>query len=233
MTASCSICIPFTTDHHERALVAEWTIARWRALCPDAEICIGEDVSGDALCNRSRMRNNAVKQATRDVLLIVDADVCIYHPAELTALSALSREVGMATYFRYLPLRYDETVDLLSESPDVRLPIPHGIESRSASFAGAMFCITRKYFDQIGGFDERCVGWGCEDPIMLLAIETFCGPIVRVPYYLYHLWHANGADKNAMSPTYLRNRELWEKYNLAQGDPVAMRRVIEEPFLCP
>lgn len=72
--------------------------------------------------------------------------------------------------------------------------------------------ISRDCFDEVGGFDQRFVGWGYED----IEFAQRCGvrwPLRRVSGVLEHLWHGNRRpdDSPADSDPELvaRNLGLW------------------------
>ena len=52
-----------------RAELWGWMRARWEALLPDAEICVGDNVG---VFNRAAARNTAVGMASQPLLLIAD-----------------------------------------------------------------------------------------------------------------------------------------------------------------
>ncbi|WP_052475947.1 hypothetical protein [Cohnella kolymensis] len=78
MFESLSVLIPYKPDHGHRDLLFNWVQRFYAAAMPEAEICIGHDVS--ELFNKSKAVNLAASQAARNVYLIADADV-FFDPA--------------------------------------------------------------------------------------------------------------------------------------------------------
>jgi predicted glycosyltransferase involved in capsule biosynthesis len=80
-----------------------------------------------------------------------------------------------------------------------------------------MLAVPRKLWDEVGGFDERFVGWGGEDNAFWHACTVISGAEpARVPGYAYHLWHP--AASNKRDAQYRTNRELWRRYSAANTE---------------
>lgn len=77
MFENVSIIIPFQSDYGPRAKAFEWIKRYYASTMPEAELCIGIIYSKEI--NKSRAINLAAKKATRDILVIADADV-VYDP---------------------------------------------------------------------------------------------------------------------------------------------------------
>ena len=223
-----SILIPYQPDGGVRDLIAQWTVARWQAICPEAEVITAGDDSNGPLLNRSRMRNNCAKLARTDTLLFVDADAAIYSGREFEAVRELLAQpgTGMVQYQSVTWLTMRETATLQRHSPAAPLRLPEAAPSPDYVLLGLFFAITRAAFEKAGRFDERMTGWGEEDPAFRHAVQTLAGPIIRVPYTMYHLWHPRTAEHCTSSPAFLANKALCDRYRAADGKPAEMRRVI-------
>jgi hypothetical protein len=79
---------------------------------------------------------------------------------------------------------------------------------------GGINVVTRALWEDVGGFDERFVGWGHEDRAFVHAVEILHGPRKRVPGHMLNLWH----PKRRQQPTaeYFahqeRNHYMWMEY---------------------
>ncbi len=76
-----------------------------------------------------------------------------------------------------------------------------------------------------GGFDPRFVGWGGEDLAFAAALRTIVGEPTRLEASVWHLHHRLASKIGRMSNT---NDRLCRRYLHAEGDTVAMSRLIEE-----
>jgi hypothetical protein len=88
-------------------------------------------------------------------------------------------------------------------------------------------CVVVSYdtWRNVGGWDERFIGWGFEDTAFWCAVDTFHGT-VRHDGRLYDLWHPDGRGMG--SSRYQAGRNLCDRYTDARGDRQAMRALIEE-----
>lgn len=72
---------------------------------------------------------------------------------------------------------------------------------------GAINIVLRKYFEKVGGFDERFKGWGGEDDAFMIAMCTLCGSFSRPKgTKIWHLYHPKEPLTN-----YVNNLELLNK----------------------
>ena len=88
--------------------------------------------------------------------------------------------------------------------------------------------ISRKDYDQVGGHDERFVGWGSEDSAFIKTVTTMIDkPPLRLSGVAFHLWHP-------VDPNRARKRDTSEKstiiaeYFEANGDKVKMSEILKK-----
>jgi hypothetical protein len=80
-------------------------------------------------------------------------------------------------------------------------------------FAGGLFLLHRDVFEQVGGFDERFLGWGGEDDAMTLRLMASGFPLVEVGNTpALHLWHPRSAETTVAQPHYAANLALLADY---------------------
>ena len=73
--------------------------------------------------------------------------------------------------------------------------------------AGGSFLISRNLFDEVGGFDERFLGWGGEDDAFSLRVNSASNKVALLKQSLaWHLWHPRLAAQD--NPHYQNNRKL-------------------------
>jgi GT2 family glycosyltransferase len=80
-------------------------------------------------------------------------------------------------------------------------------------FAGGLFLIRRDDYLQLGGFDERFVGWGGEDDAMTVKLQragVALSEIGDAP--ALHLWHPRSHESTLGQPHYAANRALLADY---------------------
>lgn len=236
-----SIVIPYReTGDPIRQAIFQWTLKRYEAITPGAEIIIGEmtDPSFPYFC-RSQAINNGVKKTTRPWLLIADTDAVAFPGAIRATIEKLTTDQNYGwglPYLWYYELSHESSIHLMSLGHDFndryqgftlsesQLP-PYG-EPTSQS-TSSLAILTVDNFWESGGFDERFIGWAPEDQAWADAISTLCGPYYRYAEVdLYHLWHPVARGTTRDNPYYQESDRLWTEYKSAAGNPEAMRRLV-------
>lgn len=204
---------------------ALWAFCRrwWQATFPDLRIFEGHHDHG--LFNRSAAINAAARLAGDwDVALIIDADV-LAHPPNVRQAIALAHETGklvVAFDVRHNLNRAGSKRIMAGESGSWRRYIERDYRDQHS----ACIAVSRRLFDEIGGFDESFRGWGQEDTAFAIACETFAGPRINLPGEVWHLWHATQPEGRRGTPSANANRARIERYKAAWGDRDAVRAVI-------
>lgn len=226
MLEQISILIPFKGDNGIRSAALQWALRFYQNVMPEAEICIGEN--NDWFFNRSKAINAAAEKATRNIFVLADADV-IYDPDLLIeSIHSLEKAPWVIPFNRILDLSREKTEETLEMEPFWPLLFADGEFNDlkiNKLFAGKLNVFTREAFEKAGSYDERFLGWGCEDDAFLLAMNTLCGQFVSLNRPIYHFWHPYvGADNN---PHYKRNLKRLYRYQQVNGDPIKMQKLIQ------
>jgi predicted glycosyltransferase involved in capsule biosynthesis len=87
--------------------------------------------------------------------------------------------------------------------------------------------VPRDLYEEVGGYDERFVGWGWEDLAFFWACATMAG-YDRVGGAVYHLWHPQSRADTYESPHYRANEELGHRYMEAKWNQTKMRSLLTE-----
>lgn len=217
-------------DAHRDAL---WAFARgwWERDHSDWPIVEGHHDVGPF--NRSAAVNNAARAAGEwDVAVIIDADV-------VANAQAVRDAVHVAACTGRMVVSHDDRVMLNKAGTDKVLAGYRGpwrvrnmVERVYTDSVSCAVAVPRSLWDQVGGFDERCNGWGYEDSIFAVCAETIGGqPIIRLSSELFHLWHAVSAEASKASPTRIANQRRLDRYKAAAGDVVQVRALLDEPVV--
>lgn len=168
-----------------------------------------------------KARNNAVRQAATDIIIIADGDTL---PGDIRqireAMEWVNDEPDMFvwpfTVYRYIP---NEAVDL----DDITTARNEG-EYPNESPGGIVVCNRQTFWD-IGGFDERFPqgGWGFDDRSFQLAAKTLA-KAGRLPGMVYSFDHKANRDLSNNNPNKVRYR-LYEFAARAGAD--VMRELIK------
>ena len=199
-TKEFSLLIPYvkTDDHRHRTY--SWLMRRYQEMFPNAEVCIGESKP----FNRAKAINNAASKATKDIFIITDADALFTVELVDKAFDAF-RENCVKVKNVVCDIEKESTKELLaSDGVDACLIINR---IRPANF---FMLISRKQFEDVGGFDEGFTEWGGEDNAFLKVLRLTYGEFDYCTGGIYHLWHpeSEGSKSFKQSSAYKR----WQKY---------------------
>lgn len=208
--------------------------ASWRGW---DRLVLGESPEGPF--NRSAALNNAYDMADLGVRLgdvrtgQIDYDVVIVADADsMVSVEQLARAIHTARITDRLTVAHDRWVNVeeheradfltgapLNEARSARRtptsgPHPRLVYRKTVS---SMLVVPVDLWDEVGGFDERFVGWGFEDRAFHRMCERARGGYERIPGPVFHLDHDRPrADVDRVrNAGYRANRELWFKYRRA------------------
>ncbi len=159
-----------------------------------------------------------------------------------------------------LPGGLDETLDVLARGVDVVKPYSRMIDLDAAQtealdegvlpqaalsgeqasgrahigehvvLAGGVFAIQAARFGQIGGFDERFLGWGGEDDAMTLKIQRTRPSVVALDAPALHLYHPRDQAALMNHPQYAQNKALLSCYRDLPESPLFRMFEIQKQF---
>jgi Glycosyltransferase like family 2 len=159
--------------------------------------------------NVSAARNNAVRKADTDTVILADADTLVSIDAVHTALGMPEAVVWPFTEYLRVSSTWVDAEDLSA------VPVLH--RHPRLSVGGVIVCDRAEYW-RLGGFDERFLGWGYEDNAFALLARTF-STVGRVPGVVYSFEHQ--ARRVQSSP----NRRRWATYRQAKTSRRRLARV--------
>lgn len=215
------VLVPWRSDDGARA--ENWELveqAMWH-LWPFVE----EGTSPDGPFNRSAALNDAYRwtESSYDLVIVADADSMVPR-GQLADAILLARATGrlVVAHDRWLNVELHERADFLTGAPinEKRVLGPRGNyrpRMRYSQTVSSMLVVPTALWDEVGGFDERFVGWGFEDRAFHRMCERARGGYERVAGPVYHLDHDRpAADRNrARDHGYRANRDLWYEYRRA------------------
>jgi hypothetical protein len=211
------IIVPYRAGDRSRERL--WGYCRRRWSRTGLEVIVG-DHDGDPF-SRSRAINVAADSAAWDAAVIVDADVFLDDEGQALAAFAVAENGGGYTS------AYDEFWMLDGEGTDAVLDgADPGSQQPYEQWVNwqACFAITRRLWDDVGGFDERFVGNGGQDIAFLAAAGTIGGRS-RVTGRCYHLDHPPASRDH---PYFQPNMALVKRYTDALEHKNEMRLILEE-----
>jgi hypothetical protein len=172
--------------------------------------------SGHEPFNRAATRNLIAKKAIEldaDVLVLCDADSIPERDQLHEAIRMAQLGICVVPFSKVsiIPHR-----GVLRSGEDYR-SVPE-LRSYGPS-CGGVYVIDPKVYRAIGGQDERIIGWGYEDQIFLVALNTFLGGYHTLDGLLWNFEHPRGADHVAQCS----NTAYVDLYHAAEGSETAVR----------
>jgi hypothetical protein len=215
-----SVVIPFRPDGAERDRNLAWVLDRLRTEHPDWQVHIEVDET-DQPFNRAALLRSGVAKCMGDIIVAHDGDVwCPDLPQAVQQVRNGSPwAIPHTNVHRLTP---DATTGFLAgggPSDDLDEPAYVGTASGGAAV------ITREAFHQVPP-DDRFAGWGGEDQAWGRALWTLIGAPWRSEEPLWHLWHPPQQRKTRDYGNEA-NLALERRYRAANGNPLAMRALIE------
>lgn len=111
-------------------------------------------------------------------------------------------------------------------------PYDKGVRFKSDVHESSIVVVPRKLWQELGGFDDRFVGWGQEDVAFCHAARLIGGGIERVPGTVYHLWHPRSQYRHPGLASYQAAQALGARYRSCSTDE-DVRSLLTEPRRAP
>lgn len=223
------VLAPWRPGPEDRARLWDFAKAWWTNDHPDWDIYEAPGpVTGPF--NRGAAINEAAANAGDwDVAVIIDTDTLVNPDAARTAatIAAATGAMVVAGDERVMLSREGTRKVLDGYRGNWRVRGMH--ERVYTDGCSSCVAVSRKLWDQVGGFDPLFVGWGFEDIAFRIACETLSGQhMVKLSSELFHLWHTTSHENNARSDTYKANEARCERYRAARWDAEAVSLLVEE-----
>jgi len=164
-----------------------------------------------AAYNRSRAFNTGVehtKAGGDDLLCLIDADILVDREY-LSRLGLHLRNADAVLPYRSALYLHQLATPLVIEGrfgTDPDLAEAARYSGRTWAALGGALWIKASLYKNLGGYDKRFVGWGCEDRDMWHRLNAVT-EVERVPRIMYHLWHR----RSDPGPEHKVNRKLLKK----------------------
>ena len=154
-------------------------------------------------------RNRGVLQSSGRYLVFCDGD-CVVPPGHLATHQRRRRPglslVGAPTYLDRMTTESLTVAGLERQLRSLKTPLLPVIRAHFQQMirhpslpklSGGFFSVWRRDFELINGFDQRFVGWGCEDDDLRLRLRRSGVHIQSIQPHTksYHLWHPPHASR--------------------------------------
>lgn len=166
--------------------------------------------------NLSQARNRAVTAAAAPICIVADADtipdIAAVHRAVKRIKHGERGVIWPFTMYRHIPGEWAQRADLLAAPIDQ-------LYRRSV---GGLFVVSAHTYWELGGMDERFVGWGYEDNAFHIAALTL-SKVRREEGVVFSFNHSVECNRNLRGNP---NVVLYDKYRAAQFNSARMRVLI-------
>ena len=103
--------------------------------------------------------------------------------------------------------------DWLPDRPDPNVS-DRQVKGEFMPLAGASLLISRSAYAAVGGWDERFVGWGCEDDALSDLLRRAQVPTIELnSRAAAHLYHKRGPARTVDQPNYASNLQVLHSYS--------------------
>jgi hypothetical protein len=223
------ILVPRRADNGHRDKLWAFCRERWRAFFPDWPIVEGHHDTGPF--NRSVAANLAARDAGEwDVAVLIDSDIIANPDAVATAV-----EVAHAT--GRMVISHNERIMLnkigtqkVLDGFDGSWRVRQMVDTVYTDSVSCCVAVPRKLWDTVGGLPEFMDAWGHEDSVFEICASTLGpGRSIRLASELFHLHHELQPEaKNKTNPLRQANRATWDRFQQVDGDPDAVRALLEQ-----
>ena len=207
------LLVPRRADGGIRDRLWEFCRDVWRTEHPSFEIFEGHHNADEGLFNRSMAVNRAAEAAGDfDTAVVIDSDILIHRDNVRAGLALVERFNRVVFPFRvYQSLSQNGTSRIMAGWKGDWLTVAAKAYWDSVS---CVVMVPRALWDQVGGFDERFVGWGWEDTAFACATDAVSGRL-RLEGTLWHLWHPQSPERNTKTVEYKASYRLALQYRHA------------------
>jgi hypothetical protein len=195
------LLVPRRDDNGWRDSVWLYCKKRWAQYAPDIPIYEGYHTDGPF--NRSMAINTAAALADIDgrwdTAVVIDSDVLIKMGLFRRAIET-AEQTGRVTWGhrRWRGIGEEWAGHVVSKKIDLGpdldgMDMDVLVERTNPISWSCCVAIPRRVWDDLGGFDERFIGWGFEDMAFQSAVCGLYG-WERIEGDVYHLWHPRGVS---------------------------------------
>ena len=210
-------------ENEERARLWDFTRPRWERLGPVFVGAIDDPGMTVDTYNRAEAINAAAEEATErcpkwETILVIDRDVVV-PPGQIGNGIVMARDSHRAVlpYRQYVPYNQRATNEIIAgrapKGTDIEKP-PGKLRGGDGGHVSSCIIVPRALWEEVGGFDERFVGWGGEDRAFYSACKVLGGMVDLIDGDVYHLFHARTGGPE--SPGFRQNKALERMYTGAK-----------------
>jgi cellulose synthase/poly-beta-1,6-N-acetylglucosamine synthase-like glycosyltransferase len=212
---TAQVIIPWRGGDPDRAAAYAF-VDDWTASIGLPRIAVDAEDGAPGVFHRAAAKNEGARlSAWADVLIFNDADMIIPRESyvELIDRAAESRKLVVG-FFEYRTLE-KATSQMVYDGQLEPFDAP-AFSSHGGFSLGGVIAIRQDAFAEVGGYDERFLGWCCEDTAFAIACITVLGspdaPYERLEGPGLHFFHEHATlyeDRNLEAD----NGQLLARYN--------------------
>lgn len=196
-----TVCIPWRPSPSRmapfRRVMEFWRQTGWPIITADSD---------SEIFSASQARNNAVRRAETETVVLCDADTFPPMDNVHTAVGDPAGVTYLHDTWRLIPADW-------ADKPISEYPQAPVLKEFADSFCGAIVTTTSEYW-RLGGQPEEFAGWGYEDTAFHFRVLTR-STFRRMPGITFSLEHNDPdgiADTPGWSRDFGRNKELFERH---------------------
>lgn len=222
---SVDLIVPYRPGDDLRHAHAEKLWDLWDRYFPSMKKYVGVHEETEGLWNKAIATDRAAGRGDGEVLVVADADVWVEPSYVWQAVKLVhGGKPWVIPHQLVHRLNLQSTDAWLAGEPG---PLRYDRRPYLGVVGGGMFVISRKGWDEIGGFDPRFRGHSGEDISFGYVADRLLGTHTRLKGDLIHLYHdpqLSKDDDRITGP----NQALMREYAQARHSKQALRRLVLE-----
>lgn len=225
MPSSVDLIVPYMPDEGLRDKNLHYLMSLWDEYHPTMGIRIG--LSQDAVWNKAKAIDNALKTSGAKIVVVADADV--WCAPEWVIKAAHMVERGASWVIPHQKVYRLDASTSAQWTPDYKGSVRLERAAYPGVPGGGLFVVSREGYDR-APMDPRFVGHSGQDIAWAHSADTLVGAHTRLRGKLWHLHHEPQPTKR--DSRYSRpNFRLMREYALARGNKLATRRLVDSARL--
>lgn len=171
-------------------------------------------IQSNELFNKSWGFNVGLKYASTDIVIFSDTDIIMQPDKFIEGIKTLENYDMVSPYNSVVDLEQNESFLPMTEILKIKKIGRGENDIQKINICGGIAMYNKSAIEKIQGWNEVFVGWGAEDDFQSLKTKTFL-KYKELEGRCYHLWHVRGLENK---DAYMRNLDIWNKYNSMTGD---------------
>lgn len=171
---------------------------------------------------RAKLLNIGAKNIHSKIYAFCEADIAIHDSHWEEAIRLTGKYQVISPYNEYCGLEKDETQKVFDTGvlPSTPPRKPYGLGAPWILTGGSLL-MSRRAWQETGGWDEHCVCLGGDDVIQAHKVRSFSIRHILLNHSAYHLWHSPFPYKKD-----LQQKNSQHQLEMLNSNPQQLRQIV-------